>query len=307
MNPQRSTTADRPVNAFVLTTTLVLAVCAVADAHAFALGNATAVAPSIAAIALRIGRSPFVSGKCESFDMKMAAGHARRAQVAADRIRHSRRPAEKDVTLSCVGNELAYMLGGQQTRSLAAVVADDIVDGEAKARRDLVQLVFEDEIRIAPAAVEDDDVAAHVLDEGPDRRDADAAGDQQHLVPPAASRLREDTERPLGKDARPGAQPAQPPGVVSERLDGDAQRRAVGRRGEREGVRRPDSASIEEPPEEELPGLGPKRVELASGDTHRHDPGRLVDDLDDLQPVARKLCEREHDSKSDEDRERRDV
>src|SRR3954467_7536772 len=105
----------------------------------------------------------------------MAAAHARRAQVAADRIRHRRRPAEKDITLGCVGDELAHMLGRQQTRSLAAVVADDIVDGEAEPRGEVVELLLEDEIRIAHGAIEDDDVAAHALDERTDRRYADAA------------------------------------------------------------------------------------------------------------------------------------
>src|SRR4051812_18531236 len=268
MNPQRSTTADRPVNAFVLTTTLVLAVCAVADAHAFALGNATAVAPSIAAIALRIGRSPFVSGKRESFDMKMAAGHARREQVATDRIRHRRWPTQKDVALARVGNELAYVAGGQQKRSLAAVVADDVVDGEAGPRRELVELLLENELRIAHGAVEHDDIATHALYKRPDRRYADAARNQEDLVPPATGGFREDAERAFGEDACSGTDVAQPLCVVSKSLDGDAQRFAVGRRREREGVRRPDSPSIEEPPEEKLAGLGSDRVDPAPGDTH---------------------------------------
>src|SRR5436305_14684350 len=106
----------------------------------------------------------------------MAAGHACRAQVATDRIRHRRRPTEKYIALARVGDELAHMLRRQQGGSLDPVVADDVVNGEAELRGELVELLLEDEIRTGHDPIEDDDVAAHALHERPNRRDANAAG-----------------------------------------------------------------------------------------------------------------------------------
>src|SRR5262249_44676408 len=137
-SPHRSATAASPVKLLLAVTTFVFAVAlTVVAAHAFAFGSASASAARPAASAVRM----FVlllSGEGETFDVDVAARNARGQQVATDDVRHGRRPAEKDVAICDIGNELAQVLGRQQACPVAAVVTDDVVDDKAAACRKLV-------------------------------------------------------------------------------------------------------------------------------------------------------------------------
>src|SRR5207248_8032721 len=114
------------------------------------------------------------------------------------------------------------------------VVADDEADvGSARARK-LLELVAKDDVVVVQDAIEHDDVAAHLLEQRADRRDADAAGDEHDLFA-TANRLGERAEWAFGDDqsARPHA--ADLAGEIAECLHGDAQRTIV--RGGRERKR----------------------------------------------------------------------
>ena len=220
---------------------------------------------------------------------------------------HAGRPADEDVPLGEVGDELAQALRREQPRALGRrVVADEEVDGDAALGGELLDLVAEDEVLVGEGAVEDDDVAARLLHERAHGRDADAAGDERDLVA-AAARVGEDAERPLGEHARADRKRRERAAVIAERLHGDPQRPPVGRRGERERMRAPPAARREEAPDEELAGARAQPVETAAGDPDGDDARPLVDDGGDAQPVAEHVDERDDDAEDDEERERRDV
>src|SRR5205807_8227015 len=110
------------------------------------------------------------------------------------------------------GHELAQVAGGEQTASRArGMVTDDEQQPHTALVRQVLELVPEDDVALVDDPVDDDDVAAHVLHQRPDRRDADAAGDEQDLLPLARS-LGEDAERTFSDDARARLELAEPAG-----------------------------------------------------------------------------------------------
>ena len=145
--------------------------------------------------------------------------------------------------------------------------------------------------------------ARHVLQQRPDRRDPDPAGDQRDPRA-AADRGRERAERALGDHARPGRDGAQRRGVVAEPLHGDPQAAAVGRRRQRERMRLPPAVAGEEAPGEELAGLRAQRPQAPAADLHRHDAGRLLDDPDHPQPVIEAAGDRQADPEHHDRRQR---
>ena len=130
-SPQRPAEPGAPVKLFVAVTIFVFGVAlAVAAAQALTFGRARAVAPRTAAVAL-FAVVLLSLGEGEAFEVDVAAWHAGGAEVAADRVDHRGRAAEEDVALGRIRDELAQVLGREQPRSLAAVVADHVVDDEA--------------------------------------------------------------------------------------------------------------------------------------------------------------------------------
>ena len=103
--------------------------------------------------------SSFLEG--EAFDVDVTAGDSGGADVANGGVGHAGRPADVDVALGEIGDELAQVLGREQPRSLGRrVVADEEVDGDAALGRELLDLAAEHEVVVGEGAVEDDDVAA---------------------------------------------------------------------------------------------------------------------------------------------------
>ena len=229
------------------------------------------------------------------------------ADAVLDRVRHCGRPAEIDLALGDVGDELAQVRRREQMAAFVGrVIAGDDLQPEAARRGERLELVAEDDVAFAQDAVDDDEVAVHVLEQGTDRGDADAAADQQRLRA-RARRVGEDTERSFGNDARSDRDLRDAAREVAEVLHGDPERAAVGSSRQGERMRPPPVAAREEPPEEELSRLRAQPVEPTPRHVERHDARAFRHDVGDAkaeaQRVERRLAEAEHD----EHGKRRDV
>src|SRR5437016_8335503 len=186
--------------------------------------------------------SPLVLSEGERLGVDEAGGNVGTADVPLEELGHRRRPADVDLALGDVGNELTQMTRRQQPPTLARrVIAHHEQERDAALVREALELFTEDEIGFADDAVDDDHVAGHVFHQGADRRDPDPAGDQNDLL--ASPRgLGEDAERPFRDDSGPGTDLADAARKVAERLDGDPERPSVRRLGQRERMRRPPRA-----------------------------------------------------------------
>jgi hypothetical protein len=79
--------------------------------------------------------------------VEVAARDAGHLQVGQDPVHHSGRPADVDVTLVDVRNELSEMARRQKVaRRGIAVVADEVFDPSATRGRDRVELAAEDDV-----------------------------------------------------------------------------------------------------------------------------------------------------------------
>src|ERR1700730_11651324 len=117
-----------------------------------------------------------------------------------------------------------------------------------------------------------------LLDQRPQRRDPDAARDQERLR--ATLFLgREESVRSLDRDPSAGMQPLQPAAVVANALDGETEEAVVERRRERERVRPPPAIAGQETPAEILTGARLQLVEVAPSHIKGHDAGSLRHDL----------------------------
>ena len=120
-------------------------------------------------------------------------------------------------------------------------------------------------------------------EDGPQRGDADPAGQQHH--PAAGIGRGERAVRSLGEDAGAGPQLRERLAVVAQVLHGDPQHVGSRRGGQRERVRGPPQRPGQEPPAEELPGLGVQLLEPPAADVDRDDAGCLRLHPDDLETV----------------------
>src|ERR1051325_8159227 len=171
MQPPRAATACVPVTVFVETITFVVVA---ADAAA-AVGTARDAALSAAVIALRISSLLLRCSQGESFEVDLSSRDACGTNASDGRVGHRRRPADVDVALGEVGDELAQVTRREELLSAQpGVVAAHVVRGMAEC----VELAAEDEILLGERPVEDDDVVgARMLGERAHRRDPDPAGD----------------------------------------------------------------------------------------------------------------------------------
>ena len=135
--------------------------------------------------------------------------------------------------------------------------------------------------------IEDSNIEAvgrHLLRQGPDRRDADSAGDEQDLR--ILRSFDELAERAVDQDRSAGLQGVDVAGEVADVLDRDSQAPPVGDRRDRERVCLPPALAIDETPDRELARLGLELVQVAAGDVDREDAARLLLDRLDVKTVA---------------------
>ena len=263
------------------------------DGHAHDVLDAQAPAASAHRLGIRGQRRTLRGGCC-------AAGPGL-AQRAADHGDHAGRPAEEDVAIAKVGHELIEVGGGEQvSRRGVAVVAHDVVQPDPVFRRQLVELVAEHDVVVGQRPIDDGDVGRRreVVEQRPDRRDPDAAGDQrQTFVAPGVRG--EPPERAVGDHGGAGRDRPEPGGVVARGLDGDAQPLAMGSGRQREWMGLPPHARGEEAPDEELAGPRSEAIEMAPADVERDDAGRFADDLLNPQPMPPRPHQRDEQAKED--------
>src|SRR5512133_3428947 len=198
-------------------TTLVFVVAAATSAT----GSASPALVKTSVIALRMS---VLSLEGELLGMDQAGGNLGPAHVPFERVGHRGRAADVDLALGDVRHELAQVAGREEAAAgVSPVIADHEEKSHAAFARKPLELLAEDDVAVVDDAVDDDDVAAHVLHQRADRCDADAARNEQDLLPFARS-LGEDTERPFGDHAGAWLETAETAREVAERRDGDAQR-----------------------------------------------------------------------------------
>src|SRR5665647_1264059 len=96
--------------------------------------------------------------------MDVGTADARLPDVPRGDIGERGRAADVDVTVGDVGDELAEVIRGQVPPALLGrVIADDVVELGAGRGRQLVELGPEEDVLVGDDAVDDDDVAAHLL------------------------------------------------------------------------------------------------------------------------------------------------
>ena len=186
----------------------------------------------------------------------------------------SRRPARAAIPSGPHTNTSLWRRSGTSLFAGAARTGGRLVArarraGSARSRRaslgDPVQLVLQHDVGRMGRAVDQRDVAGGAgqrLEQRPQRRDPDPAGEQQHLAAGAPSGG-ERAVRALGEDPGAGLQCTQAGAVVAGDLDGDAQpvRTRCGADSEY-GLAGPPQIAGEEPPAEELARLGPQLVQV---------------------------------------------
>src|SRR5260221_14582108 len=110
------------------------------------------------------------------------------------------------------------MLGREEALATGrGVIAYDVMHVDVHG----IQLTPEDDVGVREGAVDNDDVALRLLHERAHWRDADPAGDEEELFPPARP-LGEDSERAFGDYSRADRNRAEPGGVIAQRLCSDA-------------------------------------------------------------------------------------
>src|SRR5579872_5237925 len=98
-----------------------------------------------------------------------------------DGSHHCLRPAQKDLATGNVGHQLPKVRGGKKVGvSRLLSISDDVVDGDAAATCQAVQLLTEDDVLLACRTVDQREVAVHSFQQGTDRRDAHSPGDQHN-------------------------------------------------------------------------------------------------------------------------------
>src|SRR5437763_767427 len=147
-----------------------------AAAAVFATGSDRTAAVNNIVIVLRIGVSFSLEGELLGVDE--GGGDVGTLDVSLQGGGQRRRPAEVDLALGNVRNELAQMPRREQPASCACrVVADDEQEPHAAVVGHALELDAEDDVGLVDDAVDDHDVTAHVFHQRPDRRDANAAAD----------------------------------------------------------------------------------------------------------------------------------
>src|SRR5580692_11570601 len=254
---------------------------ATSAADEWVLNESSAASPAAVLPRVRMARRMKPPGsKVERLVVDAARRYPRCPQRGHRRLGHAGRPAHVRLVPVQAGDGLLQVLGAEGVVAELVARADQVAQGGLPVGRDRVQLAAEDDVAGVAGPVEEDDAARHPPrqrgEHGPDRGDADPAGDEQH--PPAGQRGRERAVGPLGEYPGPRGQVGQRAAVVAVVLDRDPH--LIGRRHRRQrvGVRLPPQLAGEEPPPKELPGLGPQPVEVAAGDEDRHDAGRLRPD-----------------------------
>src|SRR5664279_5769744 len=98
--------------------------------------------------------------------MDVRATYACVANVPRDNVGEPGWAAHVDVACGDVGNELEQMVGREvMPPFVGCVVADDVMELRAGRARELVELRPEENVFVGDDAVDDDDVAAHLLQE----------------------------------------------------------------------------------------------------------------------------------------------
>src|SRR5450432_264774 len=110
--------------------------------------------------------------------------------------------------------------------------ADEVDDTRTSPRRDRIELAAKDDVEFGGGAINQSELTRlrrQRLEQRAQRRDADTAGEQQHL-PPSTPPMRERAVWSLGENRGAEMHAAQCERVISEFLHRDAQK-SVGRRG----------------------------------------------------------------------------
>lgn len=223
--------------------------------------------------------------------MDLPAGHTEDAESTPHRVDEPRGTAHEAVSLHDVGDEC----GQRGEAELVGLVVTDLRTREhvhhcSFLRHEPVELRPEDDGVVA----RDPEHQRHVsslrrrerIHQRPQRRDPDAARQQQH-GPPSMTILCEGAVWTLREHTRATAHRLQKTRVVTERFDRDAQP-AIGRSG-REGERMglPPTVPGQEAPQEELPRLCTDLAELSSRDGDRNDTRALRIDAAHAKTVPR--------------------
>lgn len=184
-------------------------------------------------------------------------------QGVSGRGREAGWAAEVDVTAEQVGNEAVQQLGCQ----LADVLAGEVLHACAAGGGEAVEFCAEQDVCGRASPVQQQQVLPgcerECFEQCAHRGDPDATGDEQHVPVGAAV----GGHRAVGTfGEHPGArfQVLQLCAAVAERFDGQAQVRVAWRGGQRERVRGEPQLRCQEPPAEELPGLGLQLVQVAA-------------------------------------------
>src|SRR4051794_14982390 len=264
----------------------VVAVVAVVAAAGAWVWNPS-VAPRPAAVAARTMVDRFISGsgsEREGLVVDLGGGDARLGRGDDERLLEGVGAAHVDVAPRDVGDQR-----GERRRVEAhAVARTDELEQPAVALEDVFgDLVAVDEVVARRAAQRDHHVGLgrQLLEQGADRRDADAGADQQHAV--ARPRVGgEDAVGPLDRHRRAGPEPGERRAVVAEVLDGDAQVAARRRGRQGIGVRLPPQPAAQEAPLQELAAGDRQAVEPAPAQDDAVGVRALAGDGDDVQAMA---------------------
>jgi hypothetical protein len=170
----------------------------------------------------------------EPFRVHLTAGDPHLAQAAQYGGRHDRGPTDVDVALGDVGHQRDEVVRSERGRP-AGGPAGQQVDLPTARGRQFLDLGEQDGVRLGPGPVEDDDVPVHLLQQGSDRGDADAAGDEQDVGLRPVHRG-ERAVRPLGEHRGAYREVTQGLAVRPDGLGREPQHVAVGCGGQRERV-----------------------------------------------------------------------
>src|SRR5260370_16190313 len=112
-----------------------------------------------------------------------------RAQAACRLVHQTRRSADIRIALGDVGDEAADVVRLEGARR-DGTGAEHVEHAYSLRAGDLLDLVAKDEVALARCAVHEDEIVrtpGHLLDQSPERRDADTTGDEDHPAsrPPA--------------------------------------------------------------------------------------------------------------------------
>src|ERR1700733_12356719 len=264
---------------------------AAATAGTCDLNDRRATRPAMVAVTARMARriSVVLLSELERFEVDVPLGHAGGLE-RLDRGRcHAGRAADVDVVPLKAGHQRAQHPRGQRVPAELGARPDQVVHGRAARRRDGVEFLAEHEVALTARTVDQGDRTGQGREHGAQRGDADPAGQQQHA--PLRAPGGERAERALGHHPGTRSQAGQRLAVIAEVLDRDPQHALARRGGQRIRVRRPPQGPGEEPPAEELAGLGRKLLQMGAADVDRGHARPFGLDPDHLEAVP---VEREH-------------